>query len=194
MKKVKRTALFAGLAVILCLIFFLIGRSSGGEGNTEMSAVVLENRLTEISELATITYSYTNMAEFENSRDFYGVKLPFTTKSFIITYDGEINAGVDLSKAEVSVRGTRVNITLPEAEILSHQIDEDSIEVFDETTSIFNPLKVEDYQAFNKDQKKKMEEKAESKGLLTEAKAKAISSITEMLSQILSDEYTLNIE
>lgn len=134
------------------------------------------------------------MAEFENSRDFYGVKLPFTTKSFIITYDGEINAGVDLSKAEVSVRGTRVNITLPEAEILSHQIDEDSIEVFDETTSIFNPLKVEDYQAFNKDQKKKMEEKAESKGLLTEAKAKAISSITEMLSQILSDEYTLNIE
>ena len=161
MKKVKRTALFAGLAVILCLIFFLIGRSSGGEGNTEMSAVVLENRLTEISELATITYSYTNMAEFENSRDFYGVKLPFTTKSFIITYDGEINAGVDLSKAEVSVRGTRVNITLPEAEILSHQIDEDSIEVFDETTSIFNPLKVEDYQAFNKDQKKKMEEKAE---------------------------------
>jgi len=101
---------------------------------------------------------------------------------------------VDLSKAEVSVRGTRVNITLPEAEILSHQIDEDSIEVFDETTSIFNPLKVEDYQAFNKDQKKKMEEKAESKGLLTEAKAKAISSITEMLSQILSDEYTLNIE
>ena len=121
MKKVKRTALFAGLAVILCLIFFLIGRSSGGEGNTEMSAVVLENRLTEISELATITYSYTNMAEFENSRDFYGVKLPFTTKSFIITYDGEINAGVDLSKAEVSVRGTRVNITLPEAEILSHR-------------------------------------------------------------------------
>ncbi len=159
-----------------------------------MSAVVLEkpshgDQRTGYHHLFLHQYG-----RIRNSRDLYGVKLPFTTKSFIITYDGEINAGVDLSKAEVSVRGTRVNITLPEAEILSHQIDEDSIEVFDETTSIFNPLKVEDYQAFNKDQKKKMEERPSSKGLLTEAKAKAISSITEMLSQILSDEYTLNIE
>ena len=82
------------------------------------------------------------MAQFESSNDFYGVKIPFTTKSFILTYDGTVKAGVDLDGAEVSVSGTTVTITLPEAEILSHEIDEDSMEVFDEKTSIFNPFTV----------------------------------------------------
>ncbi len=195
MKRSKKMITFAGTVVVLCLIFFLIGRFTGGEdSNTQMSAVVLENKLTEISELASISYAYTNMAEFENSKDFYGVKLPFTTKSFIITYDGQIKAGVDLSQAQVSVRGTRVQVTLPEAEVLSHQIDEDSIEVFDETTSIFNPLRVEDYQAFSKDQKARMEKKAEEKGLLTEAKSRAVSSVRSMLEQLLGSDYTLNVE
>ncbi len=195
MKRSKKMITFAGTVVVLCLIFFLIGRFTGGEdSNTQMSAVVLENKLTEISELASISYAYTNMAEFENSKDFYGVKLPFTTKSFIITYDGQIKAGVDLSQAQVSVRGTRVQVTLPEAEVLSHQIDENSIEVFDETTSIFNPLRVEDYQAFSKDQKARMEKKAEEKGLLTEAKSRAVSSVRSMLEQLLGSDYTLNVE
>ncbi len=195
MKRSKKMITFAGTVIVLCLIFFLIGRFTGGEdNNTQMSAVVLENKLTEISELASISYAYTNMAEFENSKDFYGVKLPFTTKSFIITYDGQIKAGVDLSQAQVSVRGTRVQVTLPEAEVLSHQIDEDSIEVFDETTSIFNPLRVEDYQAFSKDQKARMEKKAEEKGLLTEAKSRAVSSVRSMLEQLLGSDYTLNVE
>ena len=195
MKRSKKMITFAGTVIVLCLIFFLIGRFTGGEdSNTQMSAVVLENKLTEISELASISYAYTNMAEFENSKDFYGVKLPFTTKSFIITYDGQIKAGVDLSQAQVSVRGTRVQVTLPEAEVLSHQIDEDSIEVFDETTSIFNPLRVEDYQAFSKDQKARMEKKAEEKGLLTEAKSRAVSSVRSMLEQLLGSDYTLNVE
>ena len=38
----------------------------------------------------------------ESSNDFYGVKIPFTTKSFILTYDGTIKAGVDLEAAEES--------------------------------------------------------------------------------------------
>ena len=120
---------------------FLGGRWSAGRSeNVQIDAVVLQNQLTEIRELATVTYAYTNMAQFESSNDFYGVKVPFTTKSFILTYDGTIKAGVDLDGAEVNVSGTAVTITLPEARILSHGIDEDSVEVFDEKTSIFNPL------------------------------------------------------
>ena len=158
----------AAALLIICLVCFFAGRSIGkSAGSTEMSAVVLENRLTEISEFASLTYSYTNMAEFENSKDFYGIKVPFTTKSFIITYDGTIKAGVDLDKAEVDVSGKKITVTLPAAEILSHEIDEDSLEIFDENTSIFNPLKVSDYNTFNKEQKAEMEKKATDKGLLT---------------------------
>lgn len=194
MKKAKHIGLIALCLAAVCLICFLFGRSVGkSAGISQVNAVVLENKLTEISELASITYSYTNMAEFENSKDFYGIKLPFTTKGFIITYDGEIKAGIDLSKAEVSVSGQKVSITLPDAEILSHQIDEDSLEIFDETTSIFNPLKVTDYNSFNRDQKAEMEKKATEKGLLTEAKKKAADTVKGFILQLVPEDWTVEV-
>jgi len=174
---------------------FIGGRlSAGGSDAPELSAVVLEQRLTDIRELATVTYAYTNMAQFENSSEFYGVTLPFTTKSFILTYDGEIKAGVDLSKAQVETGAASVTVTLPAAEILSHEIDQDSVEVFDEKTSIFNPFTVEDYSAFQRDQAAAMEKKATDRGLLTEAREKAVSAVRELLSQVIPETYTLKVE
>ena len=174
---------------------FLGGRWSAGRSETaKIDTVVLQNQLSEIRELATVTYAYTNMAQFESSNDFYGVKMPFTTKSFILPYDGTVKAGVDLDGAEVSVSGTTVTITLPEAEILSHEIDEDSMEVFDEKTSIFNPFTVEDFTSFQSDQKAAMEEKALSRGLLAEARAKAVSSVEQLFAAALPDTYTVTVQ
>ena len=100
-----KTAKYLWLGLLLCALVggvcFLGGRWSAGQsGTTQIDAVVLQNQLTEIRELATVTYAYTNMAQFESSNDFYGVKIPFTTKSFILTYDGTIKAGVDLEAAQ----------------------------------------------------------------------------------------------
>ena len=191
-----RTAKYLLLGVLLCAVVgtvcWFAGRG-GVEETTELDAVVLENQLTGISELASVTYSYTNMAQFKNSSEFYGMKVPFTTKSFILTYDGVIKAGVDLSAAEVRVSGTAVTMKLPEAAILSHEIDEDSVEVFDEKTSIFNPLTVEDMAAFQADQKQAMEAKALDKGLLTEAAEKAKISVEALLSAALPEGYTLTV-
>lgn len=194
-----KTARSLWLGVLLCALVggvcFLGGRWSAGQsGTTQIDAVVLQNQLTEIRELATVTYAYTNMAQFENSNDFYGVKIPFTTKSFILTYDGTIKAGVDLEAAEVSISGDTVTVTLPEAEILSHEIDEDSMEVFDEKTSIFNPFTVEDFTSFQSDQKAAMEEKALSRGLLEEARAKAVSSVEQLLAAALPETYTVTVQ
>ena len=41
-------------------------------------------------------------------------------------------------------------------------VDESSVKIFDEKTSIFNPFTVEDYTAFYTDQKKSVEEKVKS--------------------------------
>lgn len=195
MKKTKKFALIVLCIAAVCLICFFLGRSVGkSAGVSEIDAVVLENRLTEINQYASLTYSYTNMAEFENTKDFYGIKLPFTTKGFIITYEGEIKAGMDLSKATVNVSGSKIEVILPPAEILSHEIDEESLEVFDETTSIFNPLKVEDYNGFNKDQKAAMEAKAADKGILAEAEKNASVAIENFVKQIAGEDYTVAIQ
>ena len=193
-----KTAKYLWLGILLCALVggacFLGGRWSAVQSeNTQIDAVVLQNQLTEIRELATVTYAYTNMAQFESSSDFYGVKVPFTTKSFILTYDGTIKAGVDLDGAAVDISGTTVTVTLPEARILSHEIDEDSVEVFDEKTSIFNPFTVEDFTSFQADQKAAMEERALSRGLLEEARSKAVSSVKQLLAAALPDTYTVEI-
>ncbi|BAL00687.1 hypothetical protein OBV_34880 [Oscillibacter valericigenes Sjm18-20] len=187
------------LGIALCAMVgvacFFAGRAGGGavQESVELDAVVLENRISQISELASVSWSYTNMAQFESSNAFYGMTLPFTTKKFILTYDGEIKAGVDLGKALVDVSGMEVTVHLPDAEILSHQIDESSVEVFDETTSIFNPFTVEDFTAFQADQKAAMEKKALAKGLLDESREKAIDSVSLLLDASLPEGYTLRV-
>ena len=134
-----------------------------------ITSELLGQQLANVRELSTVEYHYTNMGKFENQVDFYGWKVPFTTKSFIVAYDGVIKAGVDLSGLETQVSGQRITISLPAPVILSHEIDEDSIEVFDQTHNIFNPIEITDYTGFTADQKDAIEEKAVGNGLLTAA-------------------------
>ena len=194
-----KTAKYLLLGVLLCtvvgLVCFFAGRAAvrNSQGNTKLDAVVVENRLAQISELATVSYQYTNMAQFSSSNDFYGVTIPFTTKKFILSYDGEIKAGVDLSEAAVQVSEATVTVSLPAAKVLSHEIDESSIQVFDAKTSIFNPFTVEDFSSFQADQKAEMEQKALERGLLTQAAEQAHRSVQAMLSSLLGNDYVLTV-
>ncbi len=194
-----KTLRYLVIGVLVCaavgLAGFLGGRyAAGHQEPPQLSAVVLEGRLAEISELASVTYTYTNMAQFENSDDFYGMKIPFTTKKFILAYDGTIKAGIDLGDVEIEVRDNDVTVTLPEAEILSHEIDADSVEIFDEKTSIFNPFTIEDFTAFQAAQREVMEEKALQRGLLAQAREKAGNSVRLMLASVLPEEAQLTVQ
>ena len=181
--------------VILAIVCFAVGFFSGGreEKPPVLSSITVENQLQQISQLATVRYSYTNMGQFENSNEFYGIKLPFTTKSFIVAYDGTITAGVDLTKAKVTVTDQKVTIALPAPQILSHEVDPNSLEVFDETTSIFNPITIEDYTGFQADQQGVMEDKAIQGGLLTQAKDQAEAAIGGLITPLLQEGQTLEI-
>lgn len=181
--------------VILAIVCFAVGFFSGGreEKPPVLSSITVENQLQQISQLATVRYSYTNMGQFENSNEFYGIKLPFTTKSFIVAYDGTITAGVDLTQAKVTVTDQKVTIALPAPQILSHEVDPNSLEVFDETTSIFNPITIEDYTGFQADQQGVMEDKAIQGGLLTQAKDQAEAAIGGLITPLLQEGQTLEI-
>lgn len=122
------------IIVVIAVVFFLVGKMwPSGEEPTQITSDLLAQQIQDISELATVEYNYTNMGKFENQATFYGWKVPFTTKSFIISYDGKIKAGVDMTQVEVKVNKKKIEVTLPKTKILSHEIDEKSIEVFDET-------------------------------------------------------------
>ena len=182
----------------LVMAAFLCGLSRGGrEAEPVITGDLLGEHLRSAQELVTVAYYYTSMGRFENQVDFYGWKVPFTAKSFIVSYDGVIKAGVDLSQVQVEVDEIRqaVTVRLPASRILSHEIPEDSIEVFDESDNLFNRITIEDYTGFTLDQKKAMEQRAEDNGLLTSADEKARAAVEPLLTLMPGMEsYTLTVE
>ena len=157
---------------------------------------IVKEQLKPASDLVSLEYDYTNMGSFENHVDFYGWKVPFTTKSFIVSYEGVILAGIDMDKCEIEVDNSKrtISITLPESKILSHEIHEDSLQVLDETHNIFNPIQIEDYNGFTADQKETVESSAIEKGLLTNATEKARTAIKSLLAPLPGmDRYTLTV-
>ena len=193
--KLKRRAILVLILIaVVAGAFFLGGVMAGRNSQPQITSSLLGQRLSAIQELATQEYHYTNMGRFQNQLDFYGWKVPFTTKSFIVAYDGVIKAGVDLSELQVEVSGKTISVTLPEGKILSHDIDEDSLEVFDETKNIFNPIQIEDYTGFTADQKASMEERAIDEGLLTAASERARTVVEEFITALPgAEDYTIRV-
>lgn len=193
----KKLILALALCLILALVFFS-GTSIGQKtAKPVITSELLGQQLRFVQELVSVEYYYTNMGKFENQVNFYGWKVPFTSKSFIVSYDGVIKAGIDFSRLQITVDDfTRtITILLPESEILSHEIKEDSITIFDESDAIFNHITIEDYVGFTQDQKETMAQEAIDNGLLTAASEKARTTIESFLLLLPGiEEYTLKIE
>lgn len=168
------------------------------EEETKVSSETVESALKEAKELTTLKYHYKNIASFENSQQFQGMTIPFTKKSFLYTYEGEIHAGVDLEQAKVNINeeAKTINVTLPETKILSHDIDENSVMVYDEKNSIFNPLEMKDYSNFRKEEEAKVEKEAIDKGLLDEAKKQTLKAVKDilLLNPIIEEDYTVSVK
>lgn len=184
MKKTKKWILRLLAIIVIVFVSYFFGMKGGVfNSETNISSDIIKNQILSVKELTTLKYKYTNVGSFENQAEFYGMKLPFTQKKFIISYDGEVNAGINLEEAEVTINkeDKKVSIKIPKAEILNHVIDEDSLTIFDEKNSIFNQLEVKDFSDFRKDEMKKIEKDLEEKGFLEEADQKTKDAIVEIL-------------
>lgn len=188
--------LLIGCGCFIAGIMFQNGNSIDESPTVEVDLAQLLTDVQEVGELTTVDYMYTDMGKFEDSAKFNGHDIPLTTKSFILSWDGVIKAGIDATKIEINVNNTAkvINVHIPEAEILSHETDEDSVQVFDENNNIFNPIEVEDYTSFFAQSKKQMEERALENGLLDEASENAKTVITNILNSdgTIKDNYSIN--
>lgn len=155
----------------------------------------IEGKLAEASDLVTVEYRYTNAASQESSLKIKGWTIPLTTKRFVVRYDGVIKAGIDISKVSITVEDMVIKVLIPRSDILSHEIDQSSLEVLDETKNIFNPIQVEDYNSFQAEQKKLCERNALSKGLLQDADENAKRVIKELIESMdITTGYTVAMQ
>lgn len=147
----------------------------------EIVQKVLSSEMSDISELASAEYLFTNAARFTDTKHIVGILDWITKKAFVQKWDGTIKAGIKLENITVSISDKVITITLPKAEILSYEIDYDSIEVLDEKNNIFNPITVEDKVNFDEETAEAMKERAIANGLLEKAQRNAETIIANLL-------------
>lgn len=185
--------------ILFILIFILIAFISGiffanKQTEPEITSTLIQNRIEQASDLVTTKYHYTKVGKFENSLNLNGWSIPLTNKYFILTFEGEIQLGTDLSKANIEISDSTIHVTVDKPTVISNSIDESSIEVYDETKNIFNPISVSDYKAFAVKQKEKALSEAKEKGLMKTAQENTKKSIKEIVSIIPdTDEYTIEV-
>lgn len=102
--------------------------------------------LAPASDLITTKYSYTDADVYENYKELFNMRLPMTTNKVVFTYSGTIGFGVDMSKVSsyLDSDNKTITIALPEIEIKYNEIDPESFEYYNVSTTIFNQLKMED--------------------------------------------------
>ena len=111
----------AFLLVVAALIVILIAAvASDADVVTPEPGVtseILREQLEYVKDLVTVEYHYTDAEkqEIPGKKLFNVVPLPWTKKVFIISYDGVIKYGVDLSAVEIRVSeaAKTVTVTVP---------------------------------------------------------------------------------
>ena len=185
--------------ILFILIFILIAFISGiffanKQTEPEITSTLIQNRIEQASDLVTTKYHYTKVGKFENSLNLNGWSIPLTNKYFILTFEGEIQLGTDLSKANIEISDSTIHVTVDKPTVISNSIDESSIEVYDETKNIFNPISVSDYKAFAVEQKEKALSEAKKKGLMKTAQKNTEKSIKQIISTIPNtDDYNIEV-
>lgn len=153
------------------------------EATREIDINAINTEVQEIGELATLEYLYTDAGRFEDARELWGKSVPFTEKSFICKWDGAIKAGVKVEKIKIEEdkKEKKIIVHIPKAEILSHEIDNQSFEVLDEKNNLFNPIKTDDVRNFDTGSKEAMETRAIESGILDKAFENAKNIIAKLV-------------
>lgn len=163
-----------------------------------ITSETLKEKLSQVCDLVTEQYAYHNADKLEQDQSWlFGWKRPFSTKSVLVTYDGIIKAGVDLSRVvpEVDEEKRTVTVALPASRITDNNIPQESIEVLEIKNGLFNKVTIEDYNEFISQQKVVMQERAIEQGILDEADKNAQNVVRALLSAIPGmGEYTLIVK
>lgn len=175
---------------VLLLLVLLLGMGAGICGyvhytapeEPELTSAFISGKLEAVSELTTARLTYTGLIKYSDG------KIPFLTRnSFSMIYTARVRAGVDIRMAEIDVQEDQVVITLPECTVQSIEIDEGSIEFYDEQWALFNRTEKEDVIDMVAAAKADVSEKADVETLLLNAKEQTERIVRGLLQDVIGE-------
>ena len=154
----------------------------------EATAEEISFGLNEMGRLVTAEYYFTAVASASTQlAPILGIKLGFTESSFLAGYDGVITAGIDFSliRVDKDEEKGRVTVTMPAAVIFNVDIDPDSFQLYNETSSIFTDITAEDYNNALLELEATEREKALARGILNNADENARKLVRSFIGSLL---------
>ena len=163
-------------------------------------AAAITEEVKEIGELATMEYRYTNVGTIDASKKLFrtSVDFPWSKKTVVMTMDGIIKVGVDVEKIKITGddEARIITVKIPKAKLISNELNEESLQVYDEEGGLFNKVTLTDSSSLRSQIKAKAEQNARDNGVYEQAEANAKQIIRCMLESIprLKESYKIVFE
>lgn len=170
-----------------------IKKDNNGE-DVKITTEVKELSFKDIGQLATQEAMVTQVQVYDKTQSAPLNLFKYGETKYIYSYDVYVKAGYDFTSIipEVDEETKVISITLPEAEILSCEIDTDSFVVYHEQTSVFSKETLDEKNAELTELQEQAKQKAIENGILEKAKDNAETLLTAFVHQTFDEnEYTI---
>lgn len=167
---------FILLSLVLILVFFGYKSYNDVMVHSEQNKIINDetkvlDTITQMIEINTIKYHYSNIIDIQKDKRINDIKLPFTEKYFVVRYEGIINGGINMNDVEVEIVGDKeVHINIKNVGIKDHFIKDESVYVYDSSETIFNKIEIQEVFDDISNYKVEYERKVISEGFLDEVK------------------------
>lgn len=182
MQKLNRSTTFLLLIIFLLISYVIYGKIASRKTGYDSSTVLTQ--IEKLQELSLVKYNYTGVIGYKDTLKVMNMNVPFTEKYFLIKYNGYIKAGIDLKKSNVQVNGKEVVVYVPKPQIFDAVIDEKSLQIYDQSTNLFNPVSINDYRNAIVKEKNMMIRSAVKQGVLNEARKNAQTLLIGILKEM----------
>ena len=155
------------IGLVLVIQFKPFGITSSQSSDTSL----IEERVVELSELATLEYKYSKVMINRDEKNIPLTDIRFAETIKLVEYTGYLKAGSDLSQAEAvyNEESNQVTVRVPKAKVLDNVVETENMKIEDVKGSIFSDPPTQQIIDDINAEKKEFEEEKVGQGFLTEA-------------------------
>jgi hypothetical protein len=199
------------IAMIVLGAGYLKGHNSSDEASSEVSIAAMKDKedkvvvsvntetiqdgLQNMGVLITQEYYFTQVEKYTKEMKLFTF-IP-SSSEMMYSYDGAVMAGIDFEKIQIEKNDDKKSITvkIPHSGIQAVTIDKDTFQIYSEKDSLWNPIKLEDYNMSLSEFEAAAKEKALENGILDRSDEQAKKLVENFINNFPSlSEYDISYE